>query len=148
MLLIGLKINTQKYHLLLNSMLNQNIYVMLTVLVSSVMLNTQQFKDYINECHHSTLMNQNKLQLLIETLGFSLENKEVSYFLDDEANCHIDIVTGVASPVLEDKPTQKRKSRTKIEPKQKPNKTNQQKKMLLLMVQKNLYGRQFSDRYY
>lgn len=66
-------------------------------------------------------INSNELEqavaTYVETLGFSLENKEVSYFLDDEANCHIDIVTGVASPVLEDKPTQKRKSRTKIEPK-------------------------------
>ena len=68
-------------------------------------------------------INSNELEQAVanyvETLGFSLENKEVSYFLDDEANCHIDIVTGVASPVLEDKPTQKRKSRTKIEPKTK-----------------------------
>ena len=66
-------------------------------------------------------INSNELEqavaTYVETLGFSLENKEVSYFLDDEANCHIDIVTGVASPVLEDKPTQKRKSRTKVEPK-------------------------------
>lgn len=53
----------------------------------------------------------------VESMGFSLEGKDVTYTVNDNATCHVEI-GNYQDTTQETKPTQKRKSRTKAVEKQ------------------------------